>query len=83
MKTYDFRGWIPAVLILIVAIPLMLWSWNTLAELFGLPTAQIRHALAACFGMLAVRWGLFPGRFDSHGFSGKRHVEQIHQDPAA
>ena len=83
MKTRDYRGWIPAVIFLIVAIPLILWSWNTLAELFGFPTAQVRHLLAACFGMLAVRWLLFPGRSNSHGFFGKRHVEQTHQDPTA
>ncbi len=32
-----------AVLILIAA----LWSWNTIAELFGGPTAQLKHVLAA------------------------------------
>jgi hypothetical protein len=39
-----------------------LWSWNTLAELFNLPQAQYRHALAACFLLLILRWCLAPGR---------------------
>lgn len=82
MRMHDFRGWVSGVVIVVLAIPLTLWSWNTLAELFGLPTAQIRHALAAGFLLLAVRWLLFPGRFGSHGFFGKHHVEQTYQDSA-
>jgi hypothetical protein len=30
-----------------------LWSWNTLADLFGAPEAQFRHALAA-LALLAI-----------------------------
>jgi len=32
-----------------------LWSWNTLSELFSLPQAQYRHALAALILLLILR----------------------------
>ncbi|MBT7952646.1 MAG: hypothetical protein HN764_13540 [Gammaproteobacteria bacterium] len=36
-----------------------LWSWNTIAELFSLPEAQYKHALAAFFLVALLRLGLF------------------------
>ncbi len=33
----------------------VLWSWNTLAPLFGAPEAQFRHAVAALVLILTLR----------------------------
>ena len=35
-----------------------LWSWNTLSELFNLPHAQYRHAVAATALLLITGWML-------------------------
>jgi dolichyl-phosphate-mannose--protein O-mannosyl transferase len=37
---------------------LTLWSWNTLAQLFGLPHAQFRH-LIALFFIIFILKGIF------------------------
>ena len=36
-----------------------LWSWNTLADLFGTPQAQYKHLIAAIALMLITRYFLF------------------------
>lgn len=53
-----------AVAVIAVGAALFLWSWNTLAALFGLPVAEGRHAVAALlfFGMLRFA----PGNY-GHG----------------
>ena len=33
----------------------VLWSWNTLAPLFGGPTFQFRHAVAVLVALVALR----------------------------
>jgi hypothetical protein len=39
-----------------------LWAWNTLGDLFGLPAAQFKHAVAAAIAALLLRLLLLPGR---------------------
>lgn len=39
----------------------VLWSWNTLAPLFGGPTFQFRHAVAFLIALVAVRVALGRG----------------------
>jgi len=36
----------------------VLWSWNTLAPLFGGPTFDFKHAVALLFALVALRVGL-------------------------
>ena len=45
---------------------LMLWSFNTLSELFGWPEARYKHAIAACALLLILRWGLTSTRTDTN-----------------
>jgi hypothetical protein len=33
----------------------LLWSWNTLAALFGAPSAEFRHVLACMVAAVALR----------------------------
>jgi uncharacterized membrane protein YuzA (DUF378 family) len=39
-----------------------LWSWNTLADLFGLSAVQYRHILAAIGLLFVMRYSLFHSR---------------------
>lgn len=43
----------------LAATTLLLWSWNALIDLFGMPRAEFRHALAATIIVLCLRWCLF------------------------
>jgi len=47
MYPLDVRRLLAACLALIIIAATGLWSWNTLAALFGAPEAQFRHAVAA------------------------------------
>lgn len=43
------------IAVLLTASTLLLWSWNTLAvDLFQLPEAQFKHAVAALGALMAV-----------------------------
>jgi hypothetical protein len=57
-----------------------LWSWNTLSELFNFPQAQYKHALAALFLLIILRWGLAPGHRRIHRASGSggSHEHSVH-----
>jgi hypothetical protein len=46
--------------LIIVASIAALWSWNTLAALFGGPEAGIRHVVAAMTLLLISRFLLLP-----------------------
>lgn len=47
-----------------VASLALLWSWNTLAPLFGGPTFELRHAVALLVAVIVFRIGL--GRSAGH-----------------
>lgn len=47
MKRIDILHLLAAVLAFAAVAVIGLWSWNTLAELFGAPAAQFKHAVAA------------------------------------
>jgi hypothetical protein len=50
-----FRTALIAVTTLLTAAVLLLWAWNTLAAgLFGLGTAQFKHALAGEAGLAGL-----------------------------
>jgi hypothetical protein len=55
---------------MIVAAITALWSWNTLADLFGWPAAEFRHVLAAFLLLGTLR---FAGRGRKHRH-GRRHA---------
>jgi heme A synthase len=47
MNRIDALHLLAAILAFAAVAVIGLWSWNTLAELFGAPQAQFRHAVAA------------------------------------
>ena len=53
----------------------VLWSWNTLAPLFGGPTFEFRHAVAFLIALIAVRVGL------GHGVGRHRRVAEREARP--
>jgi hypothetical protein len=76
MKSLRFRYLVIGSLLLGISMILGLWTWNTLGELFGLPAAQVKHALAATFAALLLRWILLPGRVSHHcAFRRCRHEQ--------
>jgi hypothetical protein len=58
-------------LFLFLAPVAVLWSWNTLVELFGWPAAQYKHAFATVVLLLSVRWLVLPGRLKGNKRSGQ------------
>jgi hypothetical protein len=46
MPYFDYRKFLLSGGLFALAGVAGLWAWNTLAGLFGLPPAQLRHALA-------------------------------------
>ena len=55
MKLTDTRHLLAALLAIAAIAVIGLWSWNTLAELFGAPEAQFKHAIAALALITALR----------------------------
>jgi hypothetical protein len=51
----------------LLASALLLWSWNTLVDLFGMPGAEFRHALAAIALVLLLRLLLNRPHRSGHG----------------
>ena len=47
MRHFDLKHITFAIIAVVVACTALLWSWNTLASLFGAPAAQFKHAVAA------------------------------------
>jgi len=67
MKSLRFKYFVFAGLLLGISLVLGLWTWNTLAELFGLPNTQFKHVLAAIVSASLLRWFFLPrqpGRLD-------------------
>ena len=56
MNHLDVKDLLAAGLALAAIVATALWSWNTLADLFGAPEVQFRHALAtlALFAILRL-----------------------------
>ncbi len=73
METKKWRHGRAGILIAVGFVAL-LWSWNTLADLFGWPGAEARHVLAAVLLLGTIRAGLTeqPGR---HGLTTRRRPD--------
>ena len=54
MNHIDIKHLLAAGLAIAVIMVAGLWSWNTLAELFGAPEAQFRHAIAVLVLLAAL-----------------------------
>lgn len=60
MHPIDIKHVLLASAALAAIAAVALWSWNTLATLFGLPAAELRHAVAALLLLAALRGLLLP-----------------------
>ena len=58
MQTRLIKYWLLGLALVIFTLVMGLWSWNTLAELFDLPSAGFKHALAAAVVLWILRWRL-------------------------
>jgi predicted benzoate:H+ symporter BenE len=58
MNHFDIKHLLLAGITLTAIAVMGLWSWNTLAELFGAPEAQLRHAVAALALLATLRLAL-------------------------
>ena len=56
MSHFEFRHLLLAGITLAAIVMTGLWSWNTLADLFGAPQAQLKHAVAALALLAALRF---------------------------
>lgn len=69
MRRENLRSLLLAGALIVVAAIAALWSWNTLATLFGGPEAEMRHVLAAATLALLARFALLPKhRRQRHAF---------------
>lgn len=60
MHPINFKHALLASAVLAAIAAIALWSWNTLATLFGLPAADLRHAVAALLLITTLRGLLLP-----------------------
>lgn len=58
MSRFDIKHLLLAGITLAAIAVVGLWSWNTLAQLFGAPEAQLRHAVAVLALLAAVRFAV-------------------------
>lgn len=73
MQNFNHKHFLYAVGLFLLASVVALWSWNTLSELFHLPQAQYRHAIAALFLILILRWGLSQIHYATNRIFGGNH----------
>lgn len=61
MHNLNYKHYLYAIGLFLSASVVSLWSWNTIAELFGLPLAQYKHVLAAFCLLFILKWTLSIG----------------------
>ncbi len=67
MKHAKNRKHFFAVIAAVLVPVTILWSWNVVADLFGGPTAELKHLVAAALILAFVRCTLFPRRHNQAG----------------
>jgi hypothetical protein len=63
MRNYKFRHLFFAAAGFCLLAIIALWSFNTVADLLGGPSAQYKHAIAGVALLLITRWCLFSARW--------------------
>ena len=71
MTHHRIRHLLVAAAWLVVAAVTALWSWNTIAELFGVPEAGIRHVVAA-FALILLAKFTFQSGHRHHALRSRR-----------
>ena len=74
MRPIDIKHVLLASAVLAAVAAVALWSWNTLAALFGLPGADLRHAVAALLLIATLRGLLLPAHLPRQ--RRRRHVRR-------
>jgi hypothetical protein len=75
MRNSNNRHYFFAIGGFILLSSVALWSFNTLAEPFGGPTLQFKHAVAGVGLLIILKWGLFTGY--ANRFGGPRARRQL------
>jgi len=73
MNKFNFKSAIIIFSTLFLALVAVLWSWNTLSELFGWPHAQFKHAVAAVSIVLLGKW-IATAKWKHHGNNNCDHT---------
>ena len=58
MNKHNFKSLFIVIAMVFLALVIGLWSWNTLADLFGGPHAQFKHAIAVMGLALLTKWAV-------------------------
>jgi hypothetical protein len=74
MKRTKGRHYFFAAIAALIVSATAMWSWNTVAELFGAPTAEFKHIVAMGLILAIARWTLSPAR--NH----RRQAESVNED---
>jgi hypothetical protein len=79
MHNLNYKPYVHTVALFLLASMAGLWSWNTLSELFNLPSAQYKHVLAMALLLLSLKWGLSGSRHATrHVSAGGNHDYSNH-----
>jgi MFS-type transporter involved in bile tolerance (Atg22 family) len=62
METSNVKKWSIGIGVFVLLIMIMMWSLNTLTDLFGLPHAQFRHLVAIVIIIMSLKWIFSSGR---------------------
>lgn len=78
MRNLNYKYILYAIGLFLLASVTALWSWNTISELFDMPQAQYKHALAAFFLLLILKWALSPSHRVVNRMFGGNHEYPNH-----
>lgn len=78
MSHSKYKFLLAAAAAIFLASIAVLWSWNTLAELFGFPLAQYKHVVALAVLMFVLRSLFAPLHGVRTRLMGARHEHQAH-----
>ena len=78
MQNSNYKHYLSAIGLFLLLTIIGLWSWNTLAELFDLPYAHYKHALAAFVLLVILKWGLSANRYSFNHAFGVNHEHTNH-----
>ena len=77
MKVLRYKKYAYVVGLFLLVSVIGLWSWNTLAELFGGPHAQYKHAVAALGLLIVTKWVLTSHHLNTNGSRNRLHGKGV------
>lgn len=74
MRKSIYKHYLYAIIYFLLGTVAVLWSWNTLAELFNIPSAQFKHVLAVSVVIFILKWSLFGSQRNHYCAQGGYHA---------